>query len=109
MLTVNRHYWSHDASHCIVPPSFRNPIVEPPVRLHSTGHVEAPRTQKRLASARCHSEHQRELPLRLGHELVARRQELEDGDHGLAGLLTDPLAIALDEFKAEGQGVGVLS
>ena len=55
------------------------------------------------------SQHQRELALILGDQLVARGQELEDGDHGLAGLLTDSLAIALDQFQAQGQGVGILS
>ena len=55
------------------------------------------------------SQHKRELSLILGHELIARRQELEDGDHGLTGLLADSFAISLDQFEAEGQGIGILA
>ena len=72
---------------------------------HCTEDVEGRSTRRRPRL----SEHQRELPLILGHKLIARGQELEDGDHGLAGLLADSLAIALDQFEAEGQGVGILA
>jgi hypothetical protein len=47
-------------------------------------------------------QHQRELPLILGHKLIARRKKLEDRDHHLPGLLADSLAIALYQIQAEG-------
>ena len=55
------------------------------------------------------SQHQGELTLILGDQLIAWGQELEDGHHGLTGLLADSFAIALDQFKAKGKGVGILS
>src|SRR5271166_3100825 len=54
-------------------------------------------------------QHQRELPLILGHKLIARRKKLEDRDHHLPGLLADSLAIALHQTQAEGEGVGILT
>ena len=36
-------------------------------------------------------------------------QELKDGDHGLAGLLADSLAIALDKLEAKRQRIGILT
>ena len=54
-------------------------------------------------------QHQRELPLVFGDELRVRRQELKDRDHGLAGLVADSLAIALDELEAKRQRVGILA
>ena len=54
-------------------------------------------------------QHQRELPLILGHKLIARRKKLEDRDHHLPGLLADSLAIALHQIQAEGEGLGILT
>src|SRR5208282_2935248 len=52
-------------------------------------------------------QYQRELPLILGHKLIARRKKLEDRDHHLPGLLADSLAIALHQIQAEGEVVGM--
>ena len=54
-------------------------------------------------------QHQRELTLIFGDELGIRGQELKDRDHGLAGLLADSLAVALDKLEAERQGIGILA
>ena len=50
------------------------------------------------------SEHERELTLILGDELVARRQELEDGDHDLTGLSHRSPCDLAQPVRGRGQG-----
>ena len=57
----------------------------------------------------CRLQDQRELALVFHDQLVTRRQKLENGHHRLAQPFADPLAIALDQFQANGQRVGILA
>ncbi len=49
------------------------------------------------------------LALIFGDEIRVSRQELEDRDHGLSGLLADALPVTFDEIEAEVQRFFVLA